>query len=55
MRDSGTLLWQFKNRFGNYWTTHNVQRPDGKQYVAILSGVGRLGWSNRGGRIGCPR
>jgi glucose dehydrogenase len=40
---SGTLLWQFKVGSGIIGQPVSYRGPDGKQYVAILSGVG--GWS----------
>jgi len=40
---SGTLLWQFKCGSGIIGQPVSYRGPDGKQYVAILSGVG--GWS----------
>jgi PQQ-dependent dehydrogenase (methanol/ethanol family) len=39
----GTLLWQFKCGSGIIGQPITYRGPDGKQYVAILSGVG--GWS----------
>jgi glucose dehydrogenase len=40
---SGALLWQFKTSSGIIGQPVTYRGPDGKQYVAILSGVG--GWS----------
>jgi PQQ-dependent dehydrogenase (methanol/ethanol family) len=40
---SGALLWQFKTGSGIIGQPVTYLGPDGKQYVAILSGVG--GWS----------
>jgi glucose dehydrogenase len=40
---SGALLWQFKTGSGIIGQPVSYLGPDGKQYVAILSGVG--GWS----------
>jgi alcohol dehydrogenase (cytochrome c) len=40
---SGTLLWQFKTGSGIIGQPVSYKGPDGKQYVAVLSGVG--GWS----------
>ncbi|MFN2532575.1 MAG: methanol/ethanol family PQQ-dependent dehydrogenase [Pyrinomonadaceae bacterium] len=40
---SGNLLWQFKCGSGIVGQPISYRGPDGKQYVAILSGVG--GWS----------
>ena len=40
---SGTLLWQFKTGSGIIGQPTTYKGPDGKQYVAILSGVG--GWA----------
>ena len=40
---NGTLLWQFKCGSGIIGQPISYRGPDGKQYVAILSGVG--GWS----------
>ena len=40
---SGQLLWQFKTGSGIIGQPISFRGPDGKQYVAILSGVG--GWS----------
>ena len=39
---SGQLLWQFKTGSGIIGQPISFRGPDGKQYVAILSGVG--GW-----------
>jgi alcohol dehydrogenase (cytochrome c) len=41
--DSGALLWQFKTGSGIIGQPTTYKGPDGKQYVAILSGVG--GWA----------
>jgi PQQ-dependent dehydrogenase (methanol/ethanol family) len=40
---SGALLWQFKTGSGIIGQPVSYRGPDGKQYVAVLSGVG--GWS----------
>jgi PQQ-dependent dehydrogenase (methanol/ethanol family) len=40
---NGTLLWQFKCGSGIIGQPISYRGPDGKQYVAILSGVG--GWA----------
>ena len=40
---SGTLLWQFKTGSGIIGQPTTYRGPDGKQYVAILSGIG--GWA----------
>jgi PQQ-dependent dehydrogenase (methanol/ethanol family) len=40
---SGKLLWQYKTGSGIIGQPSTFRGPDGKQYVAILSGVG--GWS----------
>jgi PQQ-dependent dehydrogenase (methanol/ethanol family) len=40
---NGTILWQFKVGSGIIGQPVTYKGPDGKQYVAILSGVG--GWS----------
>ena len=40
---TGNLLWQFKTGSGIIGQPITYRAPDGKQYVAILSGVG--GWS----------
>jgi alcohol dehydrogenase (cytochrome c) len=40
---TGELLWQFKTGSGIIGQPTTYRGPDGKQYVAILSGVG--GWS----------
>jgi glucose dehydrogenase len=40
---SGMLLWQFKCGSGIIGQPVSYRGPDGKQYVAILAGVG--GWS----------
>jgi glucose dehydrogenase len=40
---SGQLLWQFKTGSGIIGQPTTYRGPDGRQYVAILSGVG--GWS----------
>jgi alcohol dehydrogenase (cytochrome c) len=40
---SGTLLWQFKTGSGIIGQPITYKGPDGKQYVAVLAGVG--GWS----------
>ncbi len=40
---NGTLLWQFKTGSGIIGQPIMYKGPDGKQYVAVLSGVG--GWA----------
>jgi len=40
---NGTLLWQFKTGSGIVGQPITYRGPDGKQYVAVLSGVG--GWA----------
>jgi lanthanide-dependent methanol dehydrogenase len=40
---SGALLWQFKTASGIIGQPVSFSAPDGKQYVAVLSGVG--GWA----------
>jgi alcohol dehydrogenase (cytochrome c) len=40
---SGKMLWQFKTGSGIIGQPVTYKGPDGKQYVAILSGVG--GWA----------
>ena len=40
---TGKVLWQFKTGSGIIGQPITYRGPDGKQYVAILSGVG--GWS----------
>jgi lanthanide-dependent methanol dehydrogenase len=40
---TGELLWQFKCGSGIIGQPITYRGPDGKQYVAVLSGVG--GWS----------
>lgn len=40
---SGTTLWQFKTGSGIIGQPISYRGPDGKEYVAVLSGVG--GWS----------
>jgi PQQ-dependent dehydrogenase (methanol/ethanol family) len=40
---SGALLWQFKTSSGIIGQPVSYRGPDGKQYVAVLSGVG--GWA----------
>jgi hypothetical protein len=39
----GNMLWQFKTGSGIIGQPISYRGPDGKQYVAILSGVG--GWA----------
>jgi len=43
---SGTVLWKFKTPSGIIGNPMTYRGPDGKQYVAVLSGVG--GWSGIG-------
>jgi glucose dehydrogenase len=40
---SGALLWQFKTGSGIVGSPVSYRGPDGKQYIAVLSGVG--GWA----------
>ena len=40
---TGALLWQFKTSSGVIGQPISYRGPDGKQYVAVLSGVG--GWA----------
>jgi alcohol dehydrogenase (cytochrome c) len=40
---TGALLWKFKTGSGIIGQPITYQGPDGKQYVAVLSGVG--GWA----------
>jgi glucose dehydrogenase len=40
---TGELLWQFKTGSGIVGQPISYRGPDGKQYVAVLSGVG--GWA----------
>jgi PQQ-dependent dehydrogenase (methanol/ethanol family) len=40
---SGSLLWQYKTKSGVIGQPITYRGPDGRQYVAVLSGVG--GWS----------
>jgi len=40
---TGALLWQFKTGSGIIGQPVSYQGPDGKQYIAVLSGVG--GWA----------
>jgi glucose dehydrogenase len=40
---SGTLVWQFKTGSGIVGQPVSYRGPDGKQYIAVLSGVG--GWA----------
>ena len=44
-RGPATLLWQFKTGSGIIGQPITYRGPDGKQYVAVLSGVG--GWAGR--------
>jgi len=43
---TGTVLWQFKTPSGIIGNPMTYMGPDGKQYVAILSGIG--GWAGIG-------
>jgi len=43
---TGTVLWQFKTPSGIIGNPMSYVGPDGKQYVAILSGIG--GWAGIG-------
>jgi glucose dehydrogenase len=40
---TGNLLWQYKTGSGIVGQPVSYRGPDGKQYVAVLSGVG--GWA----------
>ena len=40
---TGKLLWQFKTGSRDHRPADHYRGPDGKQYVAVLSGVG--GWA----------
>jgi glucose dehydrogenase len=40
---TGTVLWQFKTGSGIIGQPMTYKGPDGKQYVAVLSGIG--GWA----------
>src|SRR4029453_767975 len=40
---TGALLWQFRTRSGIIGQPVSYRGPDGKQYIAVLSGVG--GWA----------
>jgi glucose dehydrogenase len=42
---SGHLLWQFKTGSGIVGQPVSYRGPDGKQYIAVLSGVG--GWAGQ--------
>jgi len=43
---TGTVLWKFKTPSGIIGSPMTYQGPDGRQYVAVLSGVG--GWAGIG-------
>jgi lanthanide-dependent methanol dehydrogenase len=43
---TGEILWKFKTPSGIIGNPMTYTGPDGKQYVAVLSGVG--GWSGIG-------
>ncbi|MFL6664662.1 MAG: PQQ-dependent dehydrogenase, methanol/ethanol family, partial [Rhizobacter sp.] len=43
---SGTLLWKFKTSSGIVGQPVSYRGPDGKQYIAVLVGVG--GWGGAG-------
>jgi len=43
---TGTVLWQFKTPSGIIGNPMTYMGPDGKQYVAVLSGIG--GWAGIG-------
>ncbi|HKW41561.1 MAG TPA: methanol/ethanol family PQQ-dependent dehydrogenase [Gemmatimonadales bacterium] len=47
---TGTLLWKFKTPSGIIGNPMTYLGPDGKQYVAVLSGVG--GWAGAGVALG---
>jgi lanthanide-dependent methanol dehydrogenase len=47
---TGTLLWKFKCPSGIIGNPMTYLGPDGKQYVAVLSGVG--GWAGAGVALG---
>jgi alcohol dehydrogenase (cytochrome c) len=40
---TGALLWQFKTASGIVGQPTSFRGPDGRQYIAILSGIG--GWA----------
>jgi alcohol dehydrogenase (cytochrome c) len=40
---TGALLWQFKTGSGIIGQPISYKAPDGKQYIAVMSGVG--GWA----------
>src|SRR5260370_10136773 len=43
---TGTLLWKFKTPSGIIGNPMTYLAPDGKQYIAVLSGIG--GWAGPG-------
>ena len=43
---TGKVLWQFKTPSGIIGNPMTYTAPDGKQYVAVLSGIG--GWAGIG-------
>jgi glucose dehydrogenase len=43
---TGTLLWKFKTPSGIIGNPMTYLGPDGKQYIAVLSGIG--GWAGAG-------
>ena len=52
---TGKELWRFKVGSGIIGQPITYRGPDGKQYVAVLVGRGRLGRCGRGRRAGHPR
>src|SRR3989454_12356102 len=48
--NTGTELWRFKCPSGSIGNPMTYLGPDGKQYVAVLSGVG--GWAGAGVALG---
>ena len=49
------LLWQFKTGSGIIGQPVSYKGPDGKQYVAMLSGIGGWAGSHSRRRLGSPR
>jgi alcohol dehydrogenase (cytochrome c) len=47
---TGKVLWKFKNAFGIIGNPMTYVGPDGRQYVAVLSGIGGLGRHRHRGR-----
>ncbi len=48
--NTGKVLWKFKTPSGIIGAPMTYQGPDGRQYVAILSGIG--GWASIGAAAG---